>query len=125
MLMRFSLMLVMVILAACSKPIPTLEGVDLTKWKDDKNACSGDRQSMAIAVKTESQKLKGLSEMDVVDLLGRPDENELYKRNQKFFYYYITAGPDCPEHGTIPSKLIIRFNAMGYAQLVSVGSAGQ
>ncbi len=117
---RTSLLLILLMLAACSKPTPTLEGVDLSKWKDDKKACSGSRASMAAALKTESQKLKGLSEMDIVDLLGRPDENELYKRNQKFFYYYITAGPDCPEHGPIPSKLIIRFNAMGYAQLVSI-----
>ncbi len=120
MLQRTSLFLALLILASCSKPIPTLEGVDLSKWKDDKNACSGNRAAMATALKTEAQKLKGLSEMDVVDLLGRPDENELYKRNQKFFYYYLTAGPDCPQHGPVPQKLILRFNAMGFAQLVSI-----
>lgn len=122
--LRHNLLLVFLILAACGKPIPTLEGIDLAKWKDDKDACAGKRKSMEAAMKAESQKLKGLSEMDIVDLLGRPDENELYKRNQKFFSYYILSGPNCPDHEPRPLRLIIRFNAMGYAQLVSVGSEG-
>lgn len=80
---------------------------------------------MESALTAEVNKLRGLSEMDIVKLLGRPDENELYKRNQKFYSYYVTPGPDCPEHEDIPRKLVVRFNAMGYAQLVSVGDARQ
>ena len=118
--LRHSLYLSFIVLASCSKPIPTMEGVDLTKWKDDKNGCGGKREQMEIAMKNEMSKLKGLSEMDVVDMLGRPDENELFKRNQKFFHYYLTPGPACVDAPPSPHKLIIRFNAMGYAQLVSM-----
>jgi hypothetical protein len=106
----------------CTKTLPTLDGVDTERWRADKNACLGDRQDMEDALTREKDKLKGLSEMDVVDLLGRPDKNELYKRNQKFFCYYVSPGPDCDNAVELPSQLIIRFNAMGYAQLVSVGS---
>lgn len=108
------------LLFSCSKPLPALEGVDLVKWKEDKQACQGKRLGMVIALRKEQSKLKGLSEMNIIKLLGKPDENELYKRNQKFFRYYIAAGPGCPDHEPNPDKLIVRFNAMGYAQLVSI-----
>lgn len=120
-----SAVLFLLILSACGKPLPTLDGVNLDKWKEDKNACSGDRQQMEKSLTAEVSKLRGLSEMDIVKMLGRPDENELYKRNQKFYSYYVTPGPDCPVHQETPRKLVVRFNAMGYAQLVSVGDSGQ
>lgn len=117
---RLSTLVVLVCLG-CGNSLPTLEGIDMGRWRDDKNACSGRRLEMKDALAREKDKLKGLSEMDVVDLLGRPDKNELYKRNQKFFCYYVSPGPDCDNSEAEPVQLIIRFNAMGYAQLVSVG----
>lgn len=119
--MRRVSLLLLVVVIACSKPLPTLEGIDLHKWRNDKFGCAGDRQPMMATLTAQSDKLKGLKEMDVIELLGKPDENELYKRNQKFYNYYVSPGPDCPEHKDLPDKLIIRFNAMGYAQLVTVG----
>jgi hypothetical protein len=122
---RFSPLILLLCLAACTKPLPELEGLDTGRWKEDKNACAGKRALMEASLMTEKDKLKGLSEMDIVELLGKPDENELYKRNQKFFSYYVTPGPDCPDHEELPKKLVIRFNAMGYAQLVALSQAGQ
>jgi hypothetical protein len=59
--------------------------------------------------------------MKVVELLGRPDQNELYTRNQKFYYYFIQPAPDCGgSKDSISSRLVIRFNAMGLAKEVSV-----
>lgn len=121
---RASLLLLVLVLS-CTKPLPTFEGIDLDKWRNDKNGCAGNRQTMGDALSSQSEKLKGLSEMDIVALLGKPDANELYKRNQKFYHYYVTPGPDCPDHKDIPDKLIVRFNAMGYAQLVTLGPVGQ
>lgn len=118
-------LLLFVLVLSCTKPLPTLEGIDLDKWRNDKNGCAGNRQIMGETLSSQSDKLKGLSEMDIVELLGKPDANELYKRNQKFYHYYVTPGPDCPEHKDLPDKLIIRFNAMGYAQLVTLGPVGQ
>lgn len=117
---RLSALLILFLLSACSKPLPTLEGIDFGKWKDDKNGCLGIRQSMEEAIQKEHSKLKGLSEMDIIGMLGRPDQNELYKRNQKFFYYYIRPGNMCSSPEPTFVRLEIRFNAMGYAQLVEV-----
>ncbi len=112
--------LLFLLLCSCSKALPKLEGIDIAKWKSDKNACIGDRMQMENAMQSEMLKLKGLKEMDIVSLLGRPDANELYKRNQKFYYYFLSPGPGCGVHDSVTHRLVLRFNAMGYAQLVSI-----
>ena len=117
---RLSALLFLVLISSCSKPLPTLEGMDLNKWKDDKNGCAGMRQTMEEALQKEHTKLKGLSEMNIIEMLGRPDQNELYKRNQKFFYYYIRPGILCSSPEPVLLRLQVRFNAMGYAQLVAI-----
>lgn len=75
---------------------------------------------MIDAIKKEKQKLLALDEMQVVELLGSPDRNELFKRNQKFYYYFLEPAPECDVHGESPLKLSIRFNAMGLAKEVLI-----
>lgn len=58
--------------------------------------------------------------MDVVQLLGRPDENQLLERNQKFYTYYLEPGPLCENSKEGAKKLILRFNAMGLAKEVMI-----
>ena len=118
--LRHSVVFLFLLLISCGKELPSLDGINTDDWKGDKNACRGDRQSMESAFRKEIPKLKGLAEMDVIKLLGRPDQNELYKRNQKFYYYSITPGPGCVGADSVAIKLVLRFNAMGYAQLVSI-----
>ncbi|MEJ0055417.1 MAG: hypothetical protein WDN75_07035 [Bacteroidota bacterium] len=118
--LKLSTLLVVLSLFSCGKDIPTLENIDIRKWKEDKNACLGNRLAMEASLQTEISKLKGLSEMNIIELLGRPDENELYERNQKFYTYFISPGPACSAADTTLHRLVLRFNAMGYAQLVSI-----
>ncbi len=117
---RLSLLAAVFLFISCGKDLPTLDGIDIEKWKQDKNACAGDRQAMEQSLRQEASKLKGLSEANIIVMLGKPDQNELYKRNQKFFHYFITPGPGCEKPDSLPHRLVVRFNAMGYAQLVSV-----
>lgn len=58
--------------------------------------------------------------MEVVTLMGKPDQNELYKRNQKFYYYYLTPGPACSTPDSAATRLVLRFNAIGLAREVSI-----
>ncbi len=106
------------VVTGCSKPLPTLEKIDIEKWKGDKWGCLNNRLKSLPALIEQKEKLKGLSQDDVVSLLGRPDENELYKRNQKFFHYYINS-KKC-KSDTIAQRLSLRFNAMGFAKEVLV-----
>ncbi len=104
---------------ACGKPLPTLEGIDLKQWKDDKNGCNHFREKLIHALDSQKDKLKGLTEDDVIALLGRPDQNELYKRNEKFFKYFLEPGPICKSDSS-EIILSIRFNSVGLAKEATI-----
>lgn len=110
---RLSLFIVLsVLFITCASPLPTLDGIDLKLWKGDKNGCNGDRSKMIDAITHEKEKLKALTEMEIIQLLGRPDENDLLERGQKFFVYYLEPGPHCDKPLDEPRQLILRINAM-------------
>ena len=117
-LKRISFIL-LVVAAACGQAIPKLEDIDQRQWKDDKNGCAGKRTTMTEALQRQATALQGLSEMQIIDLLGRPDQNELYSRNQKFYVYFLEPGKACGKEMD-GHKLSIRFNATGLAKEVVV-----
>jgi hypothetical protein len=109
------------VLLSCGKPLPTLKGIDEQSWKEDKNGCNNKRSSMIAAMKTEKEKLLALDEMQIVSLLGKPDRNELFTRNQKFYEYFLEPSRTCTTDSAQEAlKLVIRFNAMGLAKEVAV-----
>lgn len=105
---------------SCGKALPPLNDIEVETWQADKNGCAGKREPSIEHIKEQRRNFLGLSEMEIVKVFGMPDRNELYKRNQKFYYYYLQASPDCPTHLDAPLKLAIRFNAMGLAKEISV-----
>lgn len=107
------------IVSACGKPLPQFENMDLEVWKADRNGCKHGREKMIESLKAQKDKLKGLSEDDIMKLLGRPDQNELWKRNQKFFKYFLSPSKNCGSDSA-EVKLIIRFNAMSLAKEVEI-----
>lgn len=119
---KFSwLSLLLLLLLSCGKSLPELKGIDINAWLSDKGGCKNIRSAMIDDVRNQKDQLLALNEMQMVDLLGRPDENELYKRNQKFYTYYLQPGPACDSlAGNEGLKLIIRFNAMGLAKEITV-----
>src|SRR5688572_22732619 len=82
---------------ACGKSLPSLNNIDQQAWKDDKLGCSGKRFAMMSDMENESEKLLALSEQEIIGILGKPDENELYKRNQKFYYYFVQPSKNCSD----------------------------
>jgi hypothetical protein len=72
---------------------------------------------MITSIQKQTDKFLALNEQEIISLIGKPDENELYTRNQKFFYYNIEASPSCTS-STVgkPKQLVIRFNAIGLAK---------
>ena len=115
-----SLFALALLIVACGKPLPDLSPIDLAQWKEDKAGCNEVRYSFVEELKIQKDELKGLSEKDIIELLGRPDRNELYKRNQKFYYYDIEPGKKCDSTIKDTQQLIVRFNAMGMAKEVSI-----
>jgi hypothetical protein len=108
------------LLIACGKPLPDLNPIDLPQWKADKGGCTHSRTRYLAELQQQKEELKGLSEKDIISLLGRPDQHELYKRNQKFYRYDLTPGKSCASPSAAGQQLIIRFTAMGYAKEVSI-----
>jgi hypothetical protein len=106
---------------SCGKPLPTLDQMDLDAWKNDKQACDGKRATMSSSLEAQSEKLLALDESEIIELLGKPDEAELYTRNQKFYYYFVDPSKGCAQaDNTGTRRLIIRFNATGLAKEVSI-----
>jgi hypothetical protein len=109
------------LLCSCGPSHPHLDGVDEPSWKNDKNGCKGERVQMIDSLLSQKEKLLGLSELDIVEVLGKPDKQELYKRNQKFYYYFIAPSPDCHLPTGVDSRqLVIRFNAVGLAKEIVI-----
>ncbi len=72
------------------------------------------------AIMQEKEKLKALTEMETLQMLGRPDENDLLPRGQKIFVYYLEPGPHCNEPLAEPRQLILRINAMSLVKETQV-----
>jgi hypothetical protein len=106
--------------SSCGKSIPELKGINQEEWKQDRGGCSGIRTQMLDTIQSQKNNLLRLNELDIVNLLGKPDENELLKRNQKIYRFFLTPSASCANHENEPVKLVIRFNAMGLAKEVSI-----
>ena len=112
-----SIALTFFVLSSCGRSLPQMENMDVAAWKNDVNGCTGEREKMSEVLLSQKEKLLALSELDIVDVLGKPDKQELYKRNQKFYYYHIKPSADCdPSSSSTSLQLVIRFNAMGLAK---------
>ncbi len=75
---------------------------------------------MTDTLRAQREKLKGLSEVDLVKLLGNPDRNDLAARNEKFYFYYLEPSPQCVGGHDDALQLIIRFNATGVSREVAI-----
>jgi hypothetical protein len=107
-------------ITGCGNPLPELANLNLDAWKDDKHACGNYRAANIESIRLQKEKLLALKESQIIELLGRPDRNELYKRNQKFFHYSLEADSTCSNVKTGALKLTIRFNAMGLSKEIAI-----
>lgn len=94
---------------------------DAASWRGDKEGCKGKRIELFKSVIENRDELLGLNNRQIINLLGMPDRNELYDRNQKFFVYHVSPAPGCekPYMGEV-LFLFVRFNAVGLAQEVFI-----
>lgn len=105
-----------VCLIGCGSDPIRLEGVDLPSWKSDSDGCNQKRDQWVPLILRQKEKILAQSESAVIELLGKPDGIELYKRNQKLYHYRISPGNGCPLKDSLNKEVLIRFNAMGRAK---------
>jgi len=97
--------------AACQNTTE-FEGFATATWKSDRMACTGKRQQMKEDFEKIRQKLKGLNQMEVVDVLGKPDLQRLDDRNMKSYLYFLEPASTCPSGRADAQVVILRFNAV-------------
>ncbi len=102
------------LLLSCQKSID-LQGFDNQAWKQDAKGCQNKRLALFAEFEQKIKpQLKGLTEKELIDLLGRADKQELFKRSQKFYSYYIEAGNQCGQaaQANTARRLQIRIDAI-------------
>ncbi len=108
-------------IACSSKPVE-IEGFEAYVWQQDKWGCGNERNNMVSPLLENKDKILGLREPEVIRLLGKADEIELYTRNQKFLIYLLEPNRHCTaaqvNQPLSARALYIRLNAMGMAQEV-------
>ena len=93
-------------------------------WQRDRRGCAGERQQLVAALDSLRRDLRGFSQDEIVEVLGRPDAQRLEPRNQKLFVYFLEKGPQCQQPTTeSPARTVaVRFNATGYVTEITYHS---
>ena len=98
---------------SCIYKNPTIDGFNKDKWVADEYGCKNQRIKYLQILKDNKETILSLKQNEVKDLLGNPDEHELYERTRKFFYYYLEPSTKCDSTLTdTPRILQLRFNAL-------------
>lgn len=105
----------------CSEKPAQLEGFDKDLWISDNYGCNGERASLISTITEQKDKILSLNQNQIKQVLGTPDEHELYERTRKFFHYYLEPSSACDSTLTNDPKILqIRFNALGLCNEVFI-----
>tara|TARA_Y100000590_G_scaffold195039_1_gene221513 strand:+ start:314 stop:700 length:387 start_codon:yes stop_codon:yes gene_type:complete len=109
---------------SCTTNFPKIDGMDYMKWKTDNYGCGGDRMNLIGLIHENKDKFLRFNQNQLIDILGKPDNQTLYTRGQTIFYYYIKYHQKCENTETRNDeeniKLEIRFDALNRSKEVYV-----
>ena len=112
------------ILTSCETKVPDIEGLDYKKWELDKFGCEGDRSKLVSLIDINKEKFLRYNQNEIIDILGRPENQTLFTRSQTIFYYYIRYNPACEgQEARLEDeqvKLEIRFDALNRSKSLYV-----
>lgn len=112
---RYTLITFLLLISiSCSQSI-SIDGFDSETWIRDVDGCKGDRKILVELLDKQKDVLLGKDQDQIIELLGKPDVHEIYKRSQTFFIYSIDPGSSCSNYVTNKTlaKLTLRYNALG------------
>ena len=107
------------LITACTKKVEVGD-FDSAKWIGDQNGCLNQRSEMVQDLIKIKPNLLALYHKSIIEVLGKPDAEELYERSQTYYWYYIDPSPKCDQPSENPRKLSIRFTAMGIANEIDI-----
>lgn len=106
-------------LPACTKSVDLGE-FDTERWKSDPKGCLGERALMIDDLIEVKSKLLGLYQKKIIKALGQPESQELFKRSQTYYVYYIDPSESCENANENPRFLEVRFTSLGIANEVNI-----
>lgn len=114
------LLVSLLITMSCTSEKVSLDNFDSEGWKNDRKACRDERGKYVDVLIAQKDKLLSLNEVELVEALGMPDQQEIYKRHEKFYYYFLDPSEECDNPDDTPRRLIIRFNAVGLSREIGI-----
>jgi len=119
MLKSVSSLFVILFVIGCSSEISV--SFNAESWKLDTHGCKEKRIELYKGIIGYQNEILGLTNKQIIRILGKPERNELYRRNQKFFIYHISPATRCSlTYNGDALFLFVRFNAVGLSQEVFV-----
>lgn len=105
---------ILLVLNSCTKK-PDLTGFDLALFKSDPGACQNQRIKTLDWLKNHKFNFQGTSSNDLIEILGKPDIQQLADRNQEYYIYFLEPGIHCQEKTkkSMAYSLAFRFSAIG------------
>ena len=107
-----------------NKKAPEIKGMNYSLWKNDKYGCRSDRENLVDLIISNRDKFLKYNQNQIINILGKPENQTLYERGQKFFYYYVKYHPECDKKNALPEeeqiKLEIRFDALNRSKEIFV-----
>ena len=85
----------LIFIFSCSTQIPRIEGLDYSKWINDRYGCSGEREKLVDLINDNKELFLRFNQNQMIDIFGRPENQTLYSRGQTIFYYFIKYNPEC------------------------------
>lgn len=109
---HFTSLLLLLVFSSCYKA-PKIEGFSGNTWNESLENCDDYRiaKSKEVLIGGNSQILT-INQNELKELLGTPDQHQLFNRNQKFFFYNL----DCDS----TARLSVRFDALGRVKEVTI-----
>ena len=111
--------LLFILVSSCLKKVE-VGSFEPDKWKADSKGCLAQRTDLVDDINKNKKAFLGLYQKDVLKVFGQPEEQELYKRSQTYYVYYIDAAEDCESPVENPRKLYIRFTSLGIANELTI-----
>lgn len=102
---------IITLITGCGKKPIEITGFSKDAWQADKLACKGERSLLVGSLRAEKDKLKGSTDYELTQLLGKPEGVGIEKRNKHTLIWYVKQGPQC-EGKNGGSYLEVRFNAV-------------
>jgi hypothetical protein len=113
------LLINIVLLSSCKKNLD-FKNFDSSEWKSDFKGCDGKRQQQLRNFDEIKTQLLGIQVSQLIEILGKPNKQELGDRKRRNFMYCLMPGKQCPEGQGDIKMLLVDFDALDRVALFSI-----